>query len=159
MFLVLSGKIAKRSGREQAFVTRSEWQQRSWENKSFPRITRLHWNIFQQFRSSTAIILLQLSQNDITHLLSSNNFWFQQGKLQKTTRCNSCWTQKSGWALEFFCKGRLVWYKCIFSSLYFFRGKSIWNCSMYRMIEWLTPRILLFHIEISRRFTFTSDSH
>jgi hypothetical protein len=37
----------------------------------------------------------------------------------------------------------------------FFRGKSVWNRFMCRMIEWLTPRILLFHIEISRSFTFT----
>jgi hypothetical protein len=37
----------------------------------------------------------------------------------------------------------------------FFRGKSVSNPFMCRMIEWLTPRILLFHIEISRSFTFT----
>ena len=34
---------------------------------------------------SSKFILLQLSQNDITHLLASNNFWFQQEKSKKTT--------------------------------------------------------------------------
>jgi hypothetical protein len=79
-FVVLSGKIAERSWREQAFVTRSEWQQCSWENKSFSRITRLHWNIFQQIHSPTTIIKWYNALVSFKQLLVS------AGKIAKITR-------------------------------------------------------------------------
>jgi hypothetical protein len=43
--VVLSGKIANHRSWDTAFVTWSERQQRSWENKHVSRVTRLLWNI------------------------------------------------------------------------------------------------------------------
>jgi hypothetical protein len=58
MLVVLSWKIAKRSWREHAAFLNPIRRMTTTQlrEKSFSRITRLHWNIFQQNHSSTTII-------------------------------------------------------------------------------------------------------
>ena len=107
-FVVLSGKIAKRSWREPAFVTRSEWQQRSWENKYFSRITRLHWNIFQQIHSSTTII------EWYNALVSFKQLLVSAGKIAKDNSLELVLDSKIRVGIGILLQVRLVWYKCIF---------------------------------------------
>jgi hypothetical protein len=108
-FVVLLGKIAKRSWREPAFVTRSEWQQRSWENKYFSRITRLHWNIFQQIHSYTTII------EWYNALVSFKQLLVSAGKIAKDNSLELVLDSKIRVAIGTPLQVRSVWYSAVFT--------------------------------------------